>query len=73
MTRVAAASAAPIVLRHASALPGGTSLQDQLADLDIATQDVVVEIDDSLVHPLDIAAVPGTAIDGGKACASHAR
>jgi hypothetical protein len=57
--------AAPATLRRASALPGGTSLQDQLVDLDIATGPVVIEIADSLVHRIDLAAVPGTAIDGG--------
>lgn len=64
-TRVFAAPPAPATLRHASALPGGTSLQDQLAGLDVAAQPVVIEIDDSLVHRVDLAAVPGTAIDGG--------
>ncbi len=54
-------------LRHASALPGGTSLQDQMVDLDIATQPVVIQIDDSLVHRLDISTVPGSLIDGGNA------
>jgi hypothetical protein len=52
-------------LRHASALPGGASLQSRLAGLDTAAQPVVIQIDDSLVHPLDLAAVPGTVIDGG--------
>lgn len=65
VSRVIAPPSEPITLRHASALPGGTSLQDQLADLDVAPLDVVVEIDDSLAHPLDIAAIPGTVIDGG--------
>jgi hypothetical protein len=52
-------------LRRASALPGGDSLQSQLVGLDIATQPVVIQIDDSLVHHIDLAAVPGTVIDGG--------
>ena len=56
---------AGVDLRPVSALPGGTSLQTALDNLDIATSPVVIEIRDSLVHPVDIAAVPGTAIDGG--------
>src|SRR5262249_30079524 len=52
-------------LRPVSALPGGTSLQTQLDNLAAATQPVVVEIRDSLVHRLDLAAIPGTGIDGG--------
>jgi hypothetical protein len=54
-----------VTLRRASALPGGASLQSQLVDLDIAPQPVVIQIDDSLVHRIDLAAVPGTVIDGG--------
>jgi hypothetical protein len=34
-------------------------------NLDAATQPVVIDIQDSLVHPLDIGALTGTAIDGG--------
>lgn len=67
VNRVFAPATAEVTLRRASALPGGTSLQDQLADLDIATQPVVIQIDDSLVHRIDITAVPGSAIDGGNA------
>ena len=55
----------PVTVLHATALPGGTSLQAQLAGLDTATQPVVIQIDDSLVHRIDLAAVPGTGIDGG--------
>lgn len=54
-----------VELREASALPGGTSLQAQMDNLDAATQPVVIEIQDSGVHPLDIGALAGTAIDGG--------
>lgn len=52
-------------VREASALPGGTALQVQMDGLDAATQPVLVEIQDSLVHPLDLAALAGTAVDGG--------
>jgi hypothetical protein len=65
ITRVFTPATVPTTLRRASALPGGISLQDQLADLDIATQPVVIQIDDSLVHRIDITTVPGTVIDGG--------
>lgn len=51
--------------REASALPGGTALQAQMAGLDTAGPPVVIEIRDSLVHPLDIGALAGTAVDGG--------
>lgn len=54
-------------VRHASALPGGVSLQDQLGGLDTVGAPVDIVIDDSLVHELDLAAVPGTVIDGGNA------
>ena len=52
-------------LRRASALPGGASLQSQLVDLDIATQPVVIQIDDSLVHRQ--VAVPAATIRPGAA------
>jgi hypothetical protein len=54
-----------VEVRTVSALPGGNSLQSQMDHLDAATQPVVIEIEDSLVHPLDIGALTGTAIDGG--------
>jgi hypothetical protein len=65
ITRVFTPATVPTTLRVASGLPGGTSLQDQLIDLDIATQPVIIQIDDSLVHRIDLATVPGTVIDGG--------
>jgi hypothetical protein len=63
--RAVAPTTTPVTLRRVSGLPGGDSLQSQLVDLDIATQPVVIQIDDSLVHRLDVAAVPGTVIDSG--------
>jgi hypothetical protein len=54
-----------VELREASELPGGTSLQTHMDQLDSATQPVVIEIQDSLVHALDIGALAGTAVDGG--------
>ena len=65
ITRAPAAATVPTTVFHASALPGGSSLQSLLANLDTATQSVVIQIDDSLVHRIDLAAVPGTLIDGG--------
>jgi len=62
----ASVSAAPgLTVRHASALPGGLSLQSQLGGLDVATQPVLIQIDDSLVHTIDLSAIPGTVVDGG--------
>ena len=65
VTRASNAPGGAVDLRPVSGLPGGTSLQSALNDLDIATEPVVIEIRDSLVHRLDIGAVPGTVIDGG--------
>ncbi len=53
--------------RTASALPGGTSLQDQLTGLETLAAPLVVTIADSLVHRLDLSAIPGTVVDGGHA------
>lgn len=52
-------------VRIVGAVPGGTSLHAALAGLDSATTPVVIELHDSLVHPLDLAAIAGTAVDGG--------
>ncbi|WBR99992.1 phage tail protein [Pseudoduganella sp. SL102] len=51
-------------LRTVGAVPGGITLQAALDNLDIATAPVIIEIADSLVHDIDLALVPGTAIDG---------
>ena len=65
VTRTAAPVTAAVDFRPVSGLPGGTTLQTALDNLDVATQPVVIEIRDSLVHRVDIGAVPGTPIDGG--------
>ena len=65
VARAASVVDGSVDFRKVSALPGGASLQSQLTDLDTATEPVVIEIRDSLVHPLDIGAIPGTVIDGG--------
>jgi hypothetical protein len=56
----------PAELRTVSALAGLT-LQDALADLHEAAGPVVVEIDDSLVHPLDPSALGGVVTELGVA------
>ena len=43
---------------------GGITLQAALDGLDAATDSVVIEIHDSLVHRIDLSALSGTAIDG---------
>jgi len=65
VTRVFPASITPVELRTVGAVTGGVSLQTALDGLDGATQPVVIEIHDSLVHRIDLAALAGTAIDGG--------
>lgn len=62
-----APAAAGTDFRPASAMPGGISLQQQLDHLTDATQDVLIEVADSLVHRVDLSAVPGSAVDGGHA------
>lgn len=54
-----------VEVREASTLPGGTPLQAQMDNLATATQPVVIELQDSGVHTLDIGALAGTTIDGG--------
>ena len=45
---------------------GGITLQAALAGLDSGTAPVVIEIHDSLVHRIDLAAIAGTAVDIGR-------
>lgn len=65
VTRVFPAPTGTIDLRKVGAVPGGISLQTALGGLDTATLSVVIEINDSLVHRIDLSALPGTNIDGG--------
>ncbi|MGH8583541.1 MAG: hypothetical protein ACREWG_12310, partial [Gammaproteobacteria bacterium] len=68
VTRVfPAAPVGTIDLRTVGAVPGGVSLQSALAGLDTVAQPVIIEINDSLVHRIDLSALPGTNIDGGTA------
>ena len=55
---------ATVDLRPVGDVTGGTTLQSALNGLDVATSAVVIEIHDSLVHRIDLAASPGTSIDG---------
>jgi hypothetical protein len=64
VTRAAEAVAPPMILRRVGAIPGGLTLQAALAGLESVAAPVVVEIHDSLVHPLDLSLVPGSAVDG---------
>ena len=52
-------------IRQVGDVTGGTTLQAALSGLENATLPVVIEIHDSLVHNVDPAAIPGTAVDGG--------
>jgi len=52
----------PVDLR---AVPSDSSLQTALGGLDTATLPVVIEINDSLVHRIDLSALAGTNIDDG--------
>ena len=52
------------VVATPGAIPGGMTLQAALAGLDSIGAPVVIEIHDSLVHPVDLALLPGTAVDG---------
>ena len=45
--------------------PAASRCRRRSAGLDTATEPVVIEIHDSLVHRIDLSALPGTAIDGG--------
>lgn len=52
-------------LRIVGDVAGGITLQAALNGLAGSGDPVVIEIHDSLVHRVDLAALPGTAIDGG--------
>jgi hypothetical protein len=64
VTRTSAALAPAVDLRPVGEVTGGTTLQAALDGLAAATEPVVIEIHDSLVHRIDLSALPGTAIDG---------
>jgi hypothetical protein len=66
VTRVtAAAQSTEIEMRTVGTLSGGSTLQAALEDLNTGTLPVVINIIDSLVHRIDISALPGTSVDGG--------
>jgi hypothetical protein len=64
VARTLAEPAGDIELRRVGDVAGGITLQAALNGLAIATQPVAIEIQDSLVHRIDLSALPGTAIDG---------
>lgn len=64
VTRHFPALAPTVELRHVGEVDGGITLQAALDGLAVATAPVVIEIHDSLVHRIDLSALPGTAIDG---------
>ena len=53
-------------VRRVGDVTGGITLQAALAGLDAGTAPVLIEIHDSLVHPIDLALIGGTAIDLGR-------
>lgn len=53
-----------VELRRVGDVTGGVTLQTALDGLATATSPVVIEIHDSLIHPIDLSLLPGTAIDG---------
>jgi hypothetical protein len=65
VTRVVTDTDDVVETRSVGSLSGGSTLQTALENLDTATRPVVIEINDSLVHPIDISTLPGTNIDGG--------
>jgi hypothetical protein len=51
-------------VRRVGSITGGITLQAALSGLATAASPVVIEIHDSLVHRLDLSALPGTSVDG---------
>ena len=51
-------------LRVVGDVPGGMTLQAALNGLAVAAKPVIIEIRDSLVHPIDLSLLPGTTVDG---------
>lgn len=64
VTRGVPALPDPVIMRRVGDIAGGLALQDALAGLDSAAAPVVIEIHDSLVHRIDLALLPGSAVDG---------
>lgn len=65
LSRRALPAAAGTDLRIVGDVAGGSTLQAALAGLASDGDAVVIEIRDSLVHRIDLGALPGTAVDGG--------
>jgi hypothetical protein len=64
VTRTFPALPPAVDLRPVGDVTGATTLQAALDGLAAATEPVVIEIHDSLVHRIDLSALPGTTIDG---------
>lgn len=64
ITRNVPTLTAAVDLRRVGDVAGGVTLQSALGGLASATMPVVIEIQDSLVHRIDLASLPGTSIDG---------
>jgi hypothetical protein len=64
VTRTFPALPPAVDLRPVGDVTGATTLQVALDGLAAATEPVVIEIHDSLVHRIDLSALPGTTIDG---------
>ncbi len=62
-----------VVSRRVSAHPGGLSLEAALANLSDPGPPVIVEIADSMVHPLDLGAVAGIFFENGEPAIRLAR
>ena len=56
----------PTIVEVNAHQPASMSLQDALGDLQDRTAPLIVEIDDSLTHDLDLAAVDGTMSEAGR-------
>lgn len=64
LTRSFPAPAPAADLRRVGDVAGGITLQAALDGLAVAATPVIIEIHDSLVHRIDLSALPGTGIDG---------
>ena len=64
VTRTVPPADPDVELRRVGDVAGGVTLQAALNGLAVATTPVVIEIQDSLVHRIDLSLLPGTTIDG---------
>jgi len=64
VSRNISAPTTAVDLRRVGDVADGVTLQAALNGLDSASMPVVIEIQDSLVHRIDLSTLPGTSIDG---------